>query len=404
MSKIIILGGAGGIGQVATKTVLASNKFDEVVIADLNIDELKRLEKELDNPTIRPMEINANESLTEVIKDFDLVVNCIGPFYKYGPKILKEAIEAKVTYVDVCDDLDATERQLKLSDLAKENEVCAVIGLGNSPGLANLLAKYAADYLFDEIEVVDIMHIHGGESFEGHAVIKHRIHAMVNDVPVFDNGEFLSVRLLEESGSKYVEDCEFRDVGVYPVYPYPHPETITLPKVFPSLRRVTNRGVVFPLEYFQFTMETVRKGLSQASDLTDLDADIETWTNEILSSRSSFLESNRISSPKGCLKVVTKGQKNSKNYEYIFSVSSTSEGAGAGTGIPAGIGAIILNQKEFRKFGVFPPEAIIDPVQALSIASDIIPKMNVSVGNSKGTMPVNIVEIDPDGNVTEIEI
>ncbi len=404
MREILVLGGAGGIGQVATKTVLASGEFDRIVIADLNLDALKDFKKQLDSDSVTTLKIDANESLVSTISDFDIVINCIGPFYKYGPKILNEAIEAKVTYVDVCDDLDATEKQLTLNEAAAKNEVCAVIGLGNSPGLANLLVKYAADNLFDQIKEVDIMHIHGGESFEGGAVIKHRIHAMVNDVPVFDNGRFKMVRLLEPSGQEYVEDCEFKDVGTYPVFPYPHPETITLPREFSTLTKVTNRGVVFPFEYFNFTMETVREGLTNLSDPNNMDTDIDTWTSTILASRSNFLQKHNITSPKGCLKVVTKGEKDGKNYQYIFSVSSQTEGAGAGTGIPAGIGAIILAKNTADRFGVFAPESIIDPMEALALAGEIIPKLKISLGSSTGSMPVNIIEIDPEGKVTEIDM
>ncbi len=405
MKKILVLGGAGGIGQVATKTVIASDTFEAITIADLNLETLEQFRAELNNPKISALQIDANESLVSTIADFDIVVNCIGPFYKYGPKILQEAIEAGVTYVDVCDDLDATEKQLSFNQMAVDNGVCAVIGLGNSPGLANLLVKYAADNLYDEIKEVDIMHIHGGESFEGGAVIKHRIHAMVNDVPVFDQSQFKMVRLLESSGQEYVENCEFKDVGIYPVFPYPHPETITLPKEFPSLVKVTNRGVVFPFEYFEFTMETVRQGLANMSDPTQMDKDIDDWTNSILSSRAGFLKDHNVTTPKGCLKVVTKGEKKGQNYQYIFSVSSDSEGAGAGTGIPAGIGAVLLSEQNARKHGVFAPESIIDPMTALELAGNIIPKLNISVGSSSGSsLPVNITEISPDGTVTDIAL
>jgi len=49
------------------------------------------------------------EDLSRVIKGADVVVNCVGPFYKFAPRILETAIENSVDYVDICDDYDATK-------------------------------------------------------------------------------------------------------------------------------------------------------------------------------------------------------------------------------------------------------------------------------------------------------
>ncbi len=52
---------------------------------------------------------------------------------------------------------------------------------------------------------------------------------MLSPIPVFLDGEYKEVKLFEESG-RALEDAEFSGLGKYPVYVYPHPETITLPK------------------------------------------------------------------------------------------------------------------------------------------------------------------------------
>ncbi|MEZ5098141.1 MAG: hypothetical protein R2731_19950 [Nocardioides sp.] len=97
---------------------------------------------------------------------------------------------------------------------------------------------------------------------------------MVNDVPLFLNGEFESVRQLEPSGEAHVEEVDFAGVGTFPVFPYPHPETITLPTRFPSLRHVTNRGVIFPLSYFLQTQDLVRVGLGSEAPVLVGDRDV----------------------------------------------------------------------------------------------------------------------------------
>jgi len=69
-------------------------------------------------------------------------------------------------------------------------------------------------------------------------VVKHRIHSMMIPIPVFLDGEFKTVRVLDESGKALEEEVEFPDVGTYRVYAYPHPETITFSKSIVQLLRV----------------------------------------------------------------------------------------------------------------------------------------------------------------------
>ncbi|MCZ7534597.1 MAG: saccharopine dehydrogenase NADP-binding domain-containing protein [Acidimicrobiia bacterium] len=252
MSRIVVLGGCGGIGSIAVRALAITDDYDEIVVADQRADAAGEAARALAGEVGREglsgagFDAASTESVEGVITGADAVLNCVGPFYRFGPPLLEAAIAAGADYVDVCDDLDATVRQLDLDERARAAGVTALIGMGNSPGLANVFARLCADDLLDEIESVDIMHIHGGEPDEGAGVLKHRIHAMTNDVPLFVDGEMIQVRMLEESGRRFVQETEFRDVGTYPAYPYPHPETITLPRYMPGLRRATNLGVVFP--------------------------------------------------------------------------------------------------------------------------------------------------------------
>jgi len=98
-----------------------------------------------------------------------------------------------------------------MDENTKKSGIKAVIGMGSSPGLANLLAKYAAHHFFDETEaIIDIYHSHGGKATEGAAVVKNRIHSMEMEIPVFLDGEFRNVRLFEESGMALEESDKSR--------------------------------------------------------------------------------------------------------------------------------------------------------------------------------------------------
>ena len=74
---------------------------------------------------------------------------------------------SKIDYVDVCDDLDATKKLLEMHEQAQNADISVLIGMGSSPGVANLLAKFCTDHMLDEVESIDILHAHGGGSSSG---------------------------------------------------------------------------------------------------------------------------------------------------------------------------------------------------------------------------------------------
>jgi len=420
MTRVVVLGGCGGIGSMAAATLAASDDVDELVLADVRTDVVTAAAAAYQRPGVSGVTVDAadGDSVAAVLGGADVVVNCIGPFYRFGAPLLAAAISAGVTYVDVCDDLDATRAQLDLDDMAKAAGVCALIGMGNSPGFANVLVRYAAEHLLDAVDSVDIMHIHGGEPSEGPAVIKHRIHAMTNDVPLFIDGEFRTVRMLEPDGQAFVTETEFRDVGTYPVYPYPHPETITLPRYLPGLRRATNLGVVFPLSYFDMTMDMVRLGAATTDPVTVDGAAVvplEFTVSHILSQRQRLLDEAGIDGAAGCLKIVVSGTRNDApgTHTVVFSLSSGSMGAGEGTGIPAGLGALMLLAGHGVTPGVHPPEAIVDPLVMLELANTMLPRM--ALGATDGSdgaaaeagmieVPIHIAHHLPDGSVSELSL
>ncbi|MFA9564205.1 MAG: saccharopine dehydrogenase family protein, partial [Acidimicrobiales bacterium] len=274
--QVIVLGGGGGIGRVAAAAMAVTADAGEVVVADLSVEGAAVVVRDIGDDRFRAAEVDVTDAgaLASLIADAAVVVNCVGPFYRFGPPTLAAVIEAGVTYVDVCDDLDATRAMLDLDEAARAAGVTALVGMGNSPGLANLFVKLCDEWFLDEVHGADIMHIHGGEPDEGPAVLKHRIHAMTDDVPLFVDGDFLDVRMLEDSGAPFIHDEDFADVGTYPVFPYPHPETITLPTVFPSIRRATNLGVVYPLSYFEMTQALVRAGMASDEPVRVGDVDV----------------------------------------------------------------------------------------------------------------------------------
>ncbi len=404
MSQITVFGGAGHVGSVAVQLLMASKQFSKIIIADIDKTRAEQIiKKAAGGSTLSFVEIDANrpESLKKAIAGSSVALNCIGPFYKYGPTILRTVLESKINYVDVCDDFDATEKLLAMDKMARDAGVSALIGMGSSPGVANVLVRFAADALLDSVDSVDIYHAHGGEPDEGAAVVKHRIHSMLIDVPVFLNGKLTTVKLFEESGRALEEMADFPDVGTYPVYAYPHPETITLPQYISGVKRVTNLGIVLPPAYAELIKGMVRLGVTGEEPInvnSQKVVPLEFAVAFILSQRPRLMKEAGLTEPVGCLKIVVKGQKDSDPLTYNFSMSSRGRGMGEGTGMPAALGAILMNSGSIKQMGVFPPEGGVNPIDLLQAADQF-----VQLGEKKG-IPIAVERIDSKGKSTKMDI
>jgi len=403
MSSVTVLGGGGAVGSIATKTLASSGVFSDITVADINMAAARKTVKEAKGANVTAVEFSAEspDSIRKAITGSAVVLNCVGPFYKYGPVILKAVIGAGIDYVDVCDDFDATEALLAMDEQAKKAGVSALIGMGSSPGVANVLVRFCADSLLEQVESVDIYHAHGGEKIEGAAVVKHRIHSMKMGIPMFLNGQFTTVKLFEESGRALEEDTEFQNVGTYRVYAYPHPETITLPHYLKGVKRVTNLGLVLPPAYAELIKGTVRLGVTdeepievQGQKVIPLDFAVAF----ILAQRKRLMKEAGITGPMGCLKIVVKGHKDDGRNTYIFSMSSRGQGMGEGTGIPAAIGAMIMATGKIGEKGVLPPEACVNPTDLLEFA-----KTSVKTAGGKG-FPIVVEHIDKDGESQMLDL
>ncbi len=397
MSRVTVLGGGGAVGSIATKTLASSGVFSDIRVADIDMAAASKTVKEAKGANVTAVEFSAEspDSIRKAINGSAVVLNCVGPFYAYGPGILETVIEAGMNYVDVCDDFDATQALLAMDDKAKKAGVSALIGMGSSPGVANVLVRFCADSLLDQVETVDVYHAHGGEKMEGAAVVKHRIHSMKMDIPIFLNGQFAAVKLFEESGRALEEETEFQNVGTYRVYAYPHPETITLPHYLKGVKRVTNLGLVLPPAYAELIKGMVRLGVTDEEPIEvggQKVIPLDFAVAFILAQRRGLMKEAGITEPMGCLKIVVKGHKNGGRNTYIFSMSSRGQGMGEGTGIPAAIGAMIMATGKIKEKGVLPPEACVNPMDLLELA-----KTSVKTAGGKG-FPIVVEHIDKDGN------
>ncbi|MFJ6378464.1 saccharopine dehydrogenase family protein [Kitasatospora sp. NPDC092039] len=147
--KLLALGGAGAMGRTAARVAAALPGVHELVVADRDPDAARRAAAALaaDAPVpVRATRVDVTDgpALHTALAGADAVLNTVGPYYRYGLDVLRAAIRTRTHYLDICDDWEPTLAMLELDGRARAAGVRAVVGMGASPGVSNLLAARAA--------------------------------------------------------------------------------------------------------------------------------------------------------------------------------------------------------------------------------------------------------------------
>lgn len=408
MAKVVVLGGCGAVGSVAVETLAGQDLFGEVVIGDHALEKARQIAGSMPSSKVSAAYVNAFEPATirKAIAGADVVLNCIGPFYSTVKPVLSTVLDAGINYVDICDDVDVTLEILDWDRPAREKGITALIGMGSSPGATNLLAKLAYETLLDETEAIDIFHTHGGEAVEGEGVIGHRFHCMSIDIPMFLEGELRYVRYFEPDGMALRQTFDFPMVGRnIPIYPYPHPEQVTLPRYL-TLRQVTNKGSVLPNEYYNLIRDLCGLGLGSTEPLEVKGARVAPYdfaVAYILKERERILRETGFTRPCGCCSVVARGRKDGMPREYRFHMASRSQALGEGTGIPAAMGVMLMATGKIRGTGVMPPEACVEPMDFVNLISSVM-KLDEKKDDKDSFSGVIVEMVDENGAVTTLDI
>src|SRR5215813_15263588 len=237
--KIIVLGGCGFMGSEVTRDLARTSDFDEIVIADADLERAQALATELGGNRVRAIRADAaNEAgLTETLRGFDVVANCTT--YHFGLIVSRAAIKAGVNYIDL-GGLFNTPRQLQLDAEARQAGVTVCLGCGATPGVTNLMVRKAAN----QLDQVDEVHI-AFASYRAIAPSPGLLDTVLDEFSpgsrrfFWQQGEFIEVPAF--SGARQVRFAE--PVGEIETYYVPHSETHTIHRfIGKGVRVVDVRG------------------------------------------------------------------------------------------------------------------------------------------------------------------
>jgi len=151
--NVLALGGSGDMGRMAVAVLLDSPSVSSITVGDINYELAKLFVEMVDSSKLKAVQIDITEKdkLLDLMASHDIIINTVGPFYKFEVPIIEAVIEAKKPFLDICDDWKPTLDALEFDQKAKEAEITAVIGIGASPGITNIMAVHACSKL-DEVD------------------------------------------------------------------------------------------------------------------------------------------------------------------------------------------------------------------------------------------------------------
>jgi lysine 6-dehydrogenase len=358
--RVLVLGGAGGMGQGVARDLIKQQQVTHVVLGDLYPDPARLAPKLRDSEktNLIKMDVNDHNFMVNTFKEIDVVINCAGPFYKTAVPVAKAAVEAKKNYIDICDDFEGTEILFnsEIDRIAKEAGITVLTGMGSDPGTNNVLVKWYADRL-DKVDDVYLYWVVAIAELAG-AAWDHSLHMTLGKVPQYLNGELVHV----EGGTEVVPidfldplgTCHMRYVG--------HPQPLTLPRYIKGVKNVIIKGALIPLwvdELIKEQKDTGFLGLEpidiKGTKVTPYDLALKLWAT---------IPEGRDKGPQSSgLKVIVKGERGGKKVTYTADMVGR---MAPGTGLPAAIAALMMEAGQVTAKGVVAPEGCIDPEKFLA--------------------------------------
>ena len=370
MAKIVVLGGAGAMGQITVQDLASTAKDTDIVIADIDLGKANKIREGLDNPRVTALkaDIKSRQSLVSVLKGSDVVVNAT-PYY-FNRDVMKAALEAGVDYIDLGGLYHETLKQLELHDEFAKAGRLAILGMGSTPGTTNVMAAAGAK---DLDTVSDIIIYCAGEEpkkpEDNHPFFPPYMLDTILDEYTMDAIVFKDGKIGTTAPIAVDETVDFgQPVGVQSVIHTVHSELATIPNTYQS-KGIKNVAFKLALgqEFHDKVKFLVELGFGGKEPVK---------TSEGIFHPRKILQAmiDQFPKPEGAsedceiLRVVVSGTKEGKAKTVVLETLAQSDpgggtgGADMNTGVPPSIVAQMVTNKMTADYkGVLPPEICVEP-------------------------------------------
>jgi len=353
--KVLVVGGTGGMGQGVARDLIKQERVTQVILGDIQTDPNRVQEKLRASQKVSLLKVDVNDhaGMVKAIQDAHVVINCAGPFYKTAVAVARAAVEAKVNYIDICDDYEATEI-LFASDIDKRAQdagITVLTGMGSDPGTNNVLVKWYANKL-DRVDEIYLYWVVSIAELAG-AAWDHSLHMILGKIPQYIDGKIEYV----EGGSGEETETFLEPLGECLISYVGHPQPLTIPRYIQGVKKVVIKGALIPLWVDRLIKEQKATGLLskepieiRGTKVIPYDLTLKLWDT---------IPKDRDRGPAASgLKVIVKGERQGNEITYTADIVGR---MAPGTGLPASIAALMMDDGNVTVKGVVAPEGCIDP-------------------------------------------
>jgi saccharopine dehydrogenase-like NADP-dependent oxidoreductase len=256
-ATVLVLGGAGSVGSETVRQLARRGTFRRILVADRNFAAAQQLAHAAGAEAVG-IDVTDTPALITLMRRAQVVLNATGPFGHYGLPVVQAALAAQVHYADVNDEVEPLQELFgtaAVTQAARAAGVTLVVGLGMSPGMTNIIARYGVQQL-DSVTAVHFA-VCTGPWTRGPAVWAHRLHVNSSMATIYRDGRWQQVPAMSEA-----EEVTFpwppRRSTVHIVA---HPEPLMLPRHFPGVQEVVTK-LGYPDATNQLIRQLVQSGLA----------------------------------------------------------------------------------------------------------------------------------------------
>ncbi|HEX6551819.1 MAG TPA: saccharopine dehydrogenase NADP-binding domain-containing protein [Ktedonobacteraceae bacterium] len=365
---IIVLGGAGAMGSVTVRALTEYEDVDQITIADYNEERARDVAATLNSSKIlvRQIDVCDSERLSKLVRGATVVLSAVE--YVFNQPILRTCIQEKVHYADLGGLFHMTRKLMAMSPEAEAAGITAILGMGGTPGITNILARAAAD----KLDRVDSIKVQLGCSDDTPStaplVAPYSIRTILDEFTrppqVFQNGTWYPQQPLTGQEELVFPLPVGRATAIFSL----HSECASFPVSFrdKGIRHVSFK-IAFPSDFVKKLKFLVDIGFGSDEPISV--RGVKVSPREVL---ARLLEMTPVEDvePQDCdvLRVVVAGEAQGQRLEIVNQVVVLPYrrwGIGAGaldTGTPLAIAGCMLANEEITRRGAFGPELCI-PVE-----------------------------------------
>ncbi len=353
------------MAQVIVRDLVESPGVKQVAICGRSLKKARSFADELKDSKAVPVEIDItdNDELRKAIKDFDVVIN--SSWYEHNVEVMRSAINAGVSYVDLGGLYHKTLEQLKFNEEAIGKDVICLLGMGSTPGTMNIMAAHAANKL-DKIERVKLRSgyaITSGKT--GNIQMPYSFRTILDEftrpAPILRDSEIITVDPLSRKERFTLPDPVGEVEGYFTI----HSELATLPQNLNKGVKEMDFIVAYEPEFTQTLSTIVKLGLAERNEITIGLKQISPF--EVMSTLIDSLPKENVLDV-DIQEVEMTGEKDDERVRIkcdavTFPHRRWSIGGGTvDTGVPSSIAAQWIANGKIVMKGVVPPELCVDPL------------------------------------------